>query len=145
MAVQEAVTADNATGVAQTRFSSPCARVLVITGLAVTAVAHVPVAVQHMVEVPYLGWAFYLFVIAAAAGLGSILVEDRAVVWAGILALNVSAVVAFLVSRSIGLPAAGDDRGDWSNPLGITSVVAELTVIAVTVVVLTRWRSTRRR
>jgi hypothetical protein len=120
------------------RFSGRPARVLVIAGLLVTAAAHVPVAVQHMVEVPYLGWAMAAFVVLAAAVAGSVLVEDRPKIWAGALVLNLAGLVVFVISRTAGLPGAGDDRGDWSNPLGVTCVAAELIVVVVTALVLMR-------
>jgi len=125
------------------RFTGTLARTLLVAGLVVTAAGHVPVAVQHLAEVPYLGWGMAAFVVAAAASAGSVLVEDRAKVWAATLALNLSALAVFTVSRLVGLPGASDDRGDWGNTLGVTCLVAEIVVVAVTATALLKRRHRR--
>jgi hypothetical protein len=110
--------------------------------VATTAVAHVPVAVEHMTEVPYLGVAFYAFVILSAALLGSLLVEQQRRVWAALFALNAAAVAVYVVSRLFGLPAAADDKGDWVSLAGVVSVGAELVVVVVAVAMVGRLRPT---
>jgi hypothetical protein len=102
-----------------------------VVALTVTAAVHVPVAVEHLQEVPYLGVAFYAFVVLAAAGAGSLLVEGRRWVWIAMGLVNLGAVLAFLISRAVGLPGATDDRGDWANTAGLTCVLAELVVVAL--------------
>jgi hypothetical protein len=116
-------------------------RLLAVVALTIVAVAHVPVAVTHVHEVPYLGFAFYGFIVVIAAGIGSLIVENRRLVWQGLLALNLAAVTLFTISRVIGLPGASDDRGDWLNPAGLVSVTAELVVVAVAALVITRTTS----
>ena len=125
------------------RFSGTFVRTLLVTGLVVTASGHVPVAIQHIAEVPYVGWSMAAFVIAAATGAGSVLVEDRTEVWAATGVLNLAALVVFTVSRLVGLPGAGDDRGDWSNPIGVTCVIAEIIVVIVTATALLQRRQRR--
>ena len=125
------------------RFSGRLARTLLVTGLLATASGHVPVAIQHIAQVPYLGWGMAAFVVAAAASAGSVLVEDRAEVWAATCALSLAALVVFTVSRLVGLPGAADDRGDWSNPVAWICVVAEIIVVAVTATALLQRRQRR--
>jgi hypothetical protein len=115
-------------------------RTVAVLALGVTAAAHVPVAVEHIGEIPYLGYAFYALVLLCAAALGSLIVESRTAVWRGVLVLSLGAVAAYVVSRTIGLPLADDDIGDWVNPLGVLSVSAELVVVAVSLAVLNRRR-----
>ena len=114
-----------------------------IAALAVTAILHVPVAVEHLTQVAYLGVAFYAFVVLCAMGIGSLLVQQSPLVWAGLGLLNLAAVAAYGLSRAAGLPGAPDDRGDWSNHAGIACVLAELVVVAVSIVVLRRWQRAR--
>ena len=111
-------------------------RLVAAAALAVTAAAHVPVAVDHLGEDPYLGWAFYGFIVLAAAGAGSLLVENRLWVWRAMGALNASAVLLFVASRLVGLPGAGDDRGDWNNPTARVCLAAELVVVVLAAWVL---------
>ncbi len=104
--------------------------------LAVTSLAHIQVAVEHLNEVPYLGVAFYAFVIVTAAGAGSLLVENRAFVWRSMAVVNFAAIVVFVVSRIFGLPGATDDKGDWANSTAITCLVAQGVVVTVAYAVL---------
>jgi hypothetical protein len=138
MAVQVGERPDTAVRPAPVRFSSRPQRLVVAGGLVAAAAVHVPVAVAHLVQVPYLGYGFYLLVVLDAAAAGSVLVEDRLPVWVGLAGLNLFAVLAFVTSRAIGLPGAADDKGDWLNAAGIASVAAELLVVAVAALVLSR-------
>jgi hypothetical protein len=52
------------------------------------------------------------------------------------------AVVAYALSRTIGLPLMADDVGNWLEPLGIVSVVTETAVSALALVALRRARRT---
>jgi hypothetical protein len=119
------------------------ARAVAVLALGAMAATHVPVAVDHIGEIPYLGYAFYALVLLCAAALGSLLVESRTAVWRGVLVLALGSFVAYVVSRTVGLPLADDDIGDWANPLGAVSVVAELVVVAVSLTVLPRRRHDR--
>jgi hypothetical protein len=40
-------------------------------------------------------------------------------------------VAAYVVSRAFGLPQVADDRGDWTNPLGVVAVAAESVLCVV--------------
>jgi hypothetical protein len=111
-------------------------RVLAVLALASLIAVHVPVAVVHISEVPYLGVAFYLFILASAALLGSLVERSRTGAWVFALVGAALALVTYLVSRTIGLPGASDDVGDWSNTLGLISVASELLLIVVAAYVL---------
>jgi hypothetical protein len=80
---------------------------------------------EHLREAPYAG-ALFIAVSAAALGLAVlVLVRGDQLVWAGGAALALSAVLAYIASRSIGLPSLGDDIGDWLNPLGVAALLCE--------------------
>jgi len=115
------------------------ARYATALALAVTSVVHIPVAVEHLDQVPYLGGLFYAFVIATAAGAGSLLVESRKLVWQAMGLLTFAATAVFVVSRIFGLPGASDDRGDWNNAAALTCVVAQAAVVTLSLVVLRSW------
>jgi hypothetical protein len=63
--------------------------------------------------------------------------------WAGAAALSLAALVAYLLSRSVGLPSLSDDIGDWLNPLGVVAVLAEAAVVLI--FGHTQWASRRYR
>jgi hypothetical protein len=121
------------------------ARGVAATALGVAAVAHMPVAIEHLAHLPYLGWSFVAFVVIAATLAGSLLVESRTVVWAAALLLSAGALALYAVSRQWGLPGTDDDIGDWANTAGLVCAAAETVVVLVSGTVLVgRVRAARR-
>jgi hypothetical protein len=120
-------------------FAWRLARYAAALALAVTSLVHIPVAVAHLNEVPYLGVAFYAFVIVTAAGAGSLLVENRKIVWRAMGGINLAAIVVFVVSRVFGLPGTSDDKGDWANSAALVCIAAQAVVVVVAYLVLRRW------
>ena len=114
------------------------ARAVAVLALGVVSAAHVPPAIEHLEHIPYLGYAFVALVLVSAAAAGSLLVESRRMVWWIALLVCAAAVTAYVVSRSVGLPLADDDIGDWVNRLGVVAVLSELVVVSVAVRVLRR-------
>lgn len=114
------------------------ARALAATALAALIVVHVPVAVQHMREVPYLGVVFYAFVLGSAALLGSLVERSRTATWCCVLLGAGLALLTYVISRTVGLPGASDDVGDWGNRLGLISVGSELVLLITSGYVLRR-------
>ena len=110
----------------------------------VAAAAHLPVIPQHLSEVPYVGWLF--IGLSAVCGVGAILlaVRDLPVVWIALGSTCLAAVAGYVVSRGPGLPGMSDDLGDWTNPLGIISVLTEGLVVILAVVALCSGRAIRR-
>ena len=51
-----------------------------------------------------------------------------------------SAIIGFTLTRTVGLPQAHDDIGNWSEPLGLASLFVEGTLIAVAGYALTALR-----
>jgi len=90
------------------------------------------IAVIHMLDLPgkwsetrYLGWG-YIFIISS-----SLVLMERVIVrgsnsdfvTSGALALSI--IVGFVINRTIGMPGAMDDIGNWLEPLGMVSLFAE--------------------
>lgn len=99
--------------------------------LAATAAAHIAIAPEHLREAPYAG---VLFIALATAALASavLLLSTRAEhAWGVVAALCASALAAYVMSRSVGLPSLGDDIGDWVNPLGMLAVLSETAALLV--------------
>jgi hypothetical protein len=81
----------------------------VLIGLAGIIAVHAMDLTGKMQEVPYLG-LMYIGVIAAAALAGSV-------------------IVGFVVNRTVGMPGAMDDTGNWWEPLGLLSLMVEAWVV----------------
>jgi hypothetical protein len=95
-------------------------------GLALVAgLAHVPVTPEHLREAPYIGVMFIVLTTACVLLAAALLIVDSVLVWSTLGVTTMVAVVAYAVSRTIGLPLMADDVGNWLEPLGIVSVVTE--------------------
>jgi hypothetical protein len=98
--------------------------------LSATAAIHMTLVPDHLREAPYAGALFIALTTAALATAILLLVTDHELVWRAAGAISLGAIVAYFLSRSVGLPSMSDDIGDWANPLGLTAVACEaLTLI----------------
>jgi hypothetical protein len=112
-------------------------------GLLGIALVHVLDLPGKLEEVPYLGVA-YLGLIAASLLVAEALVrrDDRRA-WALSAGLSASVILGFVVDRTVGMPGAMDDIGNWLEPLGVASLFVEGVVLVASLVALVR-RPTRR-
>ena len=82
-------------------------------------------------EVPYLG-VMYIFVILFSGFLVHRVMSGATkrdyLAAAGLAA---AVIVGFVINRTIGMPGATDDIGNWSEPLGLLSLVIEAWVVYV--------------
>lgn len=103
------------------------------------------IALIHLLDLPgkweevrYLGVG-YVLVIAAALVLAEINAtrhDPRALLaGAGLAAL---VIVGFVINRTVGMPNAKDDIGNWSEPLGLASLFVEFVTLWAC---LRAWRS----
>ena len=99
--------------------------------LAVIAGVHIAIAPEHLHDAPYAGVLFLVLAAAALVAAGLVLTTNHPLVWTATAALSLSALVAYLMSRSVGLPSLSDDIGDWLNPLGVIAVVCETVVVLI--------------
>jgi hypothetical protein len=99
--------------------------------LLVAAGTHIPLIQVHLEEAPYVGWLFIALSIVCIALAIAILFVDNVGVWALSGAVCLAAVVAFLASRTVGLPQIRDDVGNWTDPLGIPAVASEVLMVAL--------------
>ena len=110
----------------------PIARSLALPAAAALAA----VCVVHLLDGPgslsdhfYVG-ALELGLAAACAPLAVwLLVRPTRTVWNAALILNLAAVAAFIVSRTLGLPGSTDDIGNWDQLLGVINLAVEAIVI----------------
>ncbi|HMC53316.1 MAG TPA: hypothetical protein VKI64_11195 [Acidimicrobiales bacterium] len=91
----------------------------------------------------YLGIGYFLLEGAGIAAAAVLLSRLALRSWAWLLALGVAAgpFFGFLLSRGPGLPSAMDDRGNWTEPLGLMSAVVEGILMLLAVAAFVRTRS----
>jgi hypothetical protein len=106
--------------------------------LLVAAGTHIPLIEDHLQEAPYVGWLFIVLSVVCIVLAVVILVVDSAGVWLLSGAVCLAAVVAFLASRTIGLPQIGDDVGNWTEPLGLPAVASEVLMVVLAYLHLSR-------
>jgi hypothetical protein len=107
------------------------------------AIALIGVAVVHLLDgpgsltdVPYIG-ALELALAAACAPLALLLLmRPTRSLWVSALTLNVAAMSAFLLSRTVGLPGSFDDIGNWTQTLGVLNLLSEAALISLALVAL---------
>jgi hypothetical protein len=99
--------------------------------LLVAAGTHIPLIRSHLAEAPYVGWLFIALSVVCISLAAVILFVDHVGVWLLSAAVCLAAVVAFLASRTVGLPQIGDDVGNWTDPLGFPAVASEALMIGL--------------
>src|SRR5690242_14947110 len=107
------------------------------TAVALTATAciHIALVPAHLHEAPYAGALFIALSTAALSVAILLLTSNHQLAWLGAAALSLTALLAYVISRSVGLPSLADDIGDWLNPLGVAATLSE------TATALTCWHA----
>jgi hypothetical protein len=106
-----------------------------IAGLGAVIAIHATELASKVDEVRYLG-AGYVFLIASAlVAIVMLAVGDRRGWW--LVALTAGSTLAgYVLTRTIGLPGSTDDIGNWSEPLAVWSMIAEIVVVTLSVFAL---------
>jgi len=104
-------------------------RAAVGLGLASIGAIHILDLPGKLAETPYLG-AFYIALVIAAF----VLTERLFIVgsrrdFIAAAALSAAVIVGFTINRTVGMPGATGDIGNWLEPLGLLSLVVEVFVL----------------
>ncbi len=107
------------------------------------AIALIAVTIIHLIDgrsslsdVPYIG-VLELALAATCMPLALLLLmRPTIVLWRSVLVVTGAAMLAFVLSRSVGLPGSTDDIGNWSQTLGVLSLVTELACVGIAASVL---------
>ena len=93
-----------------------------------------------MKDPAYLGYGYWVLELAGLVCAVLLLARSRS---GWLLAIGVAAgpLLGIIVSRSVGLPDATDDIGNWTEPLGVLAVVVETALLLLAVAVLARVRT----
>jgi hypothetical protein len=112
------------------------ARMVAIAGLGGVALIHVLQLPDAFAAVDYLGVLFILAIVGAVtlAALMTRVSDERT--WAATGALPLLILIGYVLSRTSGLPAFTDDVGNWSESLGLASLVFEGLLVCLSATVL---------
>jgi hypothetical protein len=123
-----------------TKPSSPVAAIAAGLSLAVVAIHWIDQGGMHLKTPTYLGIGYLLLEVAGLAAAAMLLSRLTRQGWALALGVAAAPLLGYTLSRGIGLPAATDDVGNWTEPLGLLSLVVEamLLILAGTMVLRSR-------
>ena len=104
-------------------------RIVVGLGLAVIAAIHVLDLPGKFAETPYLAVAYIGLIVVAAVIAERLFQRASRLDFAAAATLSGMAFLAFVVNRTVGMPGAMGDIGNWLEPLGLLSLVVEAFVV----------------
>lgn len=110
----------------------------------VSAAAHIPVIAPHLEEAPYMGVLFILLTTACFGFAITSLVTDPPILYSTAAAVCGTAILGYAATRLVAFPQLADDVGNWFEPLGVVSIIAESVVVATAVLALRSRRSAPR-
>lgn len=102
----------------------------------VAAAVHVPLVPEHLEEAAYVGVLFIALAVVGAVLTVLLMVHDSRPVWTVSGVVGLLSVVAFVASRTVGLPQITDDIGNWTEPLGYPALASEALVTIVAALAL---------
>ena len=128
----------------QPRLAVPGGAATVAAALAGAALA-LAVSVIHVMDQggltalkdpAYIGYGWYALEVAGVLTAALLLTRRTTAGW--LLALGVAAgpLTGFIITRSVGLPLATEDIGNWTEPIGLASIAAEATLLALALAML---------
>jgi hypothetical protein len=114
-----------------TNVNALIARAVAVIGLAGVALIHVLDAPGTFSASPYKGWLYVALIVGCLGAAAALMRDDDPRAWTAAGLLSLGAALAFVVSRTIGLPQGADDIGNWAEPLGLSSLFVEGCVVAL--------------
>jgi len=113
------------------------ARAIAVIGLLGIALIHLLDLQGKLEETPYLGVAYLGLIIGCVVVAGMLLHNPTRGVWVAAFALSLATLVGYAVNRTVGMPHATEDIGNWLEPLGLASLFVEACVALVSGYALT--------
>jgi asparagine N-glycosylation enzyme membrane subunit Stt3 len=101
-----------------------------VLGIAVTHIFELPDKLEES-GVRYQGVLFIALIVGCVLLAAVATRAPERPWWAAVLAVSVLPLVAYVISRSAGLPGGEDDIGAWTEPSGIASLLFEAFTIVV--------------
>lgn len=106
-------------------------------GLIAIALVHFLDLFSKLRETPYLGIAYIALIAGCLTVATQLVTRPHPSAWRTAATLAAAAILAYATSRSIGLPQATGDIGNWEEPLGLASLFVEALVVLLSAYALT--------
>jgi hypothetical protein len=102
-----------------------------IVGLLAIALIHFLDLFSTMKAHAYIGVLYMVLIAACLAAACALLGRRPRRAWVLTTAVAVTPFLAYVVSRSVGLPGAPENIGNWTEPLGLAALFVEFLVMAI--------------
>src|SRR5207253_4267374 len=87
-------------------------------------------------ETPYMAWLYVGLITGCVLTAAALVRGSDRRAWAAAALLPLGAIAGFTLTRTVGLPQATGDIGNWGEPLGMASLFVEGSVLGLSAVVL---------
>jgi hypothetical protein len=105
--------------------ADPAARAVAAVGLAAIALIHVVDLPDTITGSTLVGWEYIALIAACVLVAAGLLSRPDPRQWVATGAIAASALVAYTLSRTTGIPGDSVDIGNWECPLGIAALTVE--------------------
>lgn len=113
-------------------------RWLAMSMLLVSALAHTTVVAPGLAETTYMGVLFIGLILADLMLIAALWIRDSPATWTLTAIITGLAFLAYVLSRTVGLPQSSGYIGDWVSGPGLASIASEAVSCIVALWVLTR-------
>jgi hypothetical protein len=100
-------------------------RVMVIIGLLGIAAVHILDLPGKWTEVRYIAWMYIAIIAAVIIGVERLVVKVSKRDYLASSLLSIAVIAGYIVNRTVGMPGAKEDIGNWFEPLGLLSLFIE--------------------
>jgi hypothetical protein len=115
-----------------------------IVGLLAIALIHFLDFFSTIQTDTYVGVLYLVLIAGCLAAAGGLLGRNPWRAWTLTAAVAAAPFLGYIVSRSVGLPGATDNIGNWTEPLGLAALFVEFLVMAISLRALVPVRSEAR-
>lgn len=117
------------------------ARAAAVIGLLGIALIHLLDLQGKLRETPYLGVAYIALIVVSLGTAASLTHRDSKRAWIAAGAIAALTIAGYAINRTVGMPSATDDIGNWLEPLGLASLFVEAITAATAVYALADLRN----
>ncbi|MEA2213229.1 MAG: hypothetical protein QOF83_3177 [Solirubrobacteraceae bacterium] len=96
-----------------------------VVGLAGMGLIHLLDLPSKLDETPYIGWMYIALIAGAILCAFSLMRTGSDRAWTAAAVLALGAMIGYTLTRTVGLPDANGDIGNWLEPLGLASLFVE--------------------
>ena len=113
----------------QPRESLLIRRLLVIIALNALVLIHLLDLPSKVEETPYLALGYVLLISVSLFLMRALISRESTVLFALAAGVGCAVAGAFVLTRTVGLPGATGDIGNWTEPLGLASLIVDVLLI----------------